>query len=53
MDISVSEKKSAQKDFIVLKAIVFPYINILWLGCIVMTIGILLAIRHRIKRNKE
>lgn len=53
VDILVSEKNEGKKDFIVLKAIVFPYINILWMGCIVMIIGTLLAIRNRLKRNKE
>ncbi|MBI4931277.1 MAG: cytochrome c biogenesis protein CcsA [Bacteroidetes bacterium] len=53
VDISVSEKQSGKKDFIVMKAIVFPYINVLWMGCIIMIIGTLLAIRHRLKRNKE
>lgn len=53
VDISVSEKASAKKEFIVMKAIVFPYINVLWMGCIIMIIGTVLAIRHRLKRNKE
>jgi cytochrome c-type biogenesis protein CcmF len=51
VDISVSEKASGKKDFIVMKAIIFPYINILWMGCIIMIIGTTLAIRHRLKRN--
>jgi len=48
IDVSVSEKKSDKKDFIVMKAIVFPYINILWMGCIIMIIGTLIAIRRRL-----
>lgn len=51
VDISVSEKVADKKDFIVMKAIVFPYINILWMGCLIMIIGTVLAIRHRLKRN--
>jgi cytochrome c-type biogenesis protein CcmF len=51
VDISVSEKVSDKKDFIVMKAIVFPYINILWTGCLIMVIGTILAIRHRLKRS--
>jgi cytochrome c-type biogenesis protein CcmF len=53
IDISVSEKAADKKDFIVMKAIVFPYINILWTGCLIMIIGTILAIRHRLKKNKE
>ncbi len=49
VDISVSEKKLDKKDFIVMKAIVFPYINILWMGCIIMIIGTVMAIRRRIR----
>jgi cytochrome c-type biogenesis protein CcmF len=53
VDISVSEKISGNKDFIVMKAILFPYINVLWMGCIIMIIGTVLAIRHRLKRNNQ
>ncbi|MBL7888467.1 MAG: cytochrome c biogenesis protein CcsA [Bacteroidia bacterium] len=53
VQISVQEKKSNIKDFIVMQAIIFPYINILWIGCIVMAIGTLLSIWERIKKNKR
>lgn len=49
VDISVMEKKSDKKDFIVMKAIVFPWINLLWTGCLVMIIGTFMAIRKRIR----
>lgn len=39
-----------QPKYIVMKAIVFPYINLLWLGTIVMLIGFGLATWHRLKR---
>lgn len=51
VDISFSQKKVNKNDFIVMKAVVFPFINILWLGCLIMIIGTLLALRHRIKRQ--
>jgi len=51
VDISVSEKKSDKKYFIVMKAIVFPYINVLWMGCLIMIIGTIMAVRHRLKRT--
>lgn len=51
IDVSVSEKISDKKDFIVMQAIVFPYINILWMGCVIMIIGTLVAIRKRTQRD--
>jgi cytochrome c-type biogenesis protein CcmF len=36
-----------QKDYVVLKAIVKPQINILWIGTIIMLIGFTLAIFRR------
>lgn len=50
-EIAMQEKKANKRDFIVMQALVFPYINILWIGCIVMVIGTLLAIVERLKRN--
>ncbi|HVA98305.1 MAG TPA: hypothetical protein VNG53_05370, partial [Bacteroidia bacterium] len=53
IDISISEKKSVAKDYIVMTAIIFPFINILWIGCIIMVIGTIIAIRARLKSNKQ
>lgn len=36
-----------QKDYVVMKAIVKPYINVLWLGTIIMLIGFTVAIIRR------
>lgn len=49
VEIQHSEKKANRKDFIVMEAYLFPYINILWLGCVVMFFGTVIAIYHRIK----
>jgi cytochrome c-type biogenesis protein CcmF len=49
IEITMSEKLANNKDFIVMKAFVFPYINVLWLGCIIMAIGTGIAIRERIR----
>ncbi len=38
-----------EKPFIVMKAIVFPLINLLWIGCILMAIGTGIAVYQRIK----
>ena len=53
IEISLQEKKSNIKDFIVMQAIIFPYINILWIGCIVMVIGTSLSIWERIKKSNR
>ena len=37
------------RDFIIMKAIIFPLINLLWLGCILMALGTGIAIWQRIK----
>jgi len=50
IEISISENKSKQRDFIVMEATIFPGINILWMGCIIMIIGTLIAMRDRIKQ---
>ncbi len=51
------EVSTTQKDFIVLKAIQKPGINILWTGTLVMMLGFIIAIRRRFRefaqmRNK-
>ncbi len=42
-----------KSDFVILKAIVFPGINILWLGCIVLTIGFIMSIFQRFSEGKR
>lgn len=49
LEIMVYQKPLPQKKWIVFKAIKFPYINFLWLGTIVMTIGFIMAIYRRLK----
>jgi cytochrome c biogenesis factor len=44
---------SSQPDYIVINAIINPYINILWAGAIVMTIGFILAFRKRIRSREH
>lgn len=39
-----------EREYIVMEAIVFPYINILWTGCIIMALGCIIAIRSRVKQ---
>jgi len=52
VEIQLSEKVTNSKDFVVLEAYMFPYINVLWLGCIIMIIGTVIAIVERRRTNK-
>ena len=48
MQILVEQKLN---KFIIMKAIKFPFINVLWLGCFVMVFGILLSMLRRKQEN--
>jgi cytochrome c-type biogenesis protein CcmF len=48
MQILVEQKLN---KFIIMKAIKFPFINVLWLGCFVMVSGIFLSFLRRKKEN--
>jgi cytochrome c-type biogenesis protein CcmF len=50
IEITMSEKLSNTRDYIVMKAYVFPYINVLWLGCLVMAVGTIIAIVERMRK---
>lgn len=42
-----------QPKFIVMKGIIFPYINLLWLGTVMMVIGFGVATWHRLELRKK
>ena len=48
----ISSEKDTSGDFIIMKAIVFPWINLVWAGTIIMIIGFMLSIIKRIKDLK-
>jgi len=52
IEIQMSEKVNNSKEFVVLEAYMFPFINVLWLGCFVMVIGTIVAIVERRRTNK-
>jgi cytochrome c-type biogenesis protein CcmF len=52
VEMTVWEHESVRKDFVVMQAVIFPQINWLWLGCVLMTIGSFLAVRMRIRQRK-
>lgn len=41
------------KDYIVMKAFVFPFINVLWLGTLVMIVGFLMSIYQKVKAIRK
>lgn len=45
--------RSWKKEYIVLQAIVFPFINILWVGCIIMVLGSAMAVVNRVRMNRK
>ncbi len=49
-EVMVYEKPEAAKDWLVFKSIEFPYINLYWVGTIVMVVGFVMSI---IRRKKE
>ena len=38
-------------EFIIMQAKTFPLINLLWLGCIFMLVGSIMAVFYRVKRS--
>jgi cytochrome c-type biogenesis protein CcmF len=46
------KQPAAENDYVVMKAIVFPHINILGLGVIIMSLGTILALFRRLKQTK-
>jgi cytochrome c-type biogenesis protein CcmF len=50
LELMVYQKPKAERDWVVMKAIEFPFINLFWGGTMVMVVGFLLSI---FRRNKE
>lgn len=53
LQVLLAEKNANAGDFVIMQAIVFPYINVLWIGCIIMVLGTLVAVVNRIRANKS
>ncbi|MCB0757338.1 MAG: cytochrome c biogenesis protein CcsA [Flavobacteriales bacterium] len=41
----------SEREFVIMQAIIFPGINILWIGCILMTLGSFVAVRQRVRKK--
>ena len=49
LEIGIKESKSLT-NLITLKVYEFPFINVLWIGVVVMTIGFMMSMYKRIKQ---
>lgn len=49
IELEIKESREPM-DYVVLKALVFPYINVLWIGILIMTIGFAMSIVKRVRR---
>lgn len=52
IEIETAEQDSSG-DFIIMKAIVFPWINLVWGGTIIMVIGFMMAIVRRVQEHRR
>ena len=52
IQIKAYEHIDNDKPFIVMKAIIFPYINLLWIGMIIMALGTGMAMIQLFKQKK-
>jgi len=50
LEMILYQKPKAEKKWVVMKAIKFPFINLFWAGNILMVVGFLISI---FRRNKE
>ena len=53
LEMTVWEHESVRRDFVVMQAVMFPLINVLWFGCILMAIGTALAVLSRYQRDRK
>ena len=53
ISVYISEKKSNKRDFVVMEAMIFPCINVLWIGCLIMITGTIIAMRERQSRLRD
>jgi cytochrome c-type biogenesis protein CcmF len=51
--ILIAEKEGNSRDFIIMKAIIFPHINLLWIGCILLAVGTWIAVVRRLRESRQ
>lgn len=53
LELNIFRTKNFVPDYIIMKAVEFPFINFLWLGSLVMVIGIIFSIVQRVREPKS
>ena len=53
LEMTVWEHESVRRDFVVMQASIFPLINVLWIGCILMAMGTSMAVWARWKTDTK
>lgn len=53
MELTVWEHESVRRDFVVMQASIFPLINVLWIGCLLMAIGTFMAVWSRWNKDPK
>lgn len=53
IEVAMREVKSDNENFIIMQAIIFPGINILWSGCFLMVFGTFFAVVRRLGQRKN
>jgi cytochrome c-type biogenesis protein CcmF len=49
----ILEVFEVRPDFVIIKTVIFPFINLLWFSIIVMLVGFVIAFRHRWKHREK
>ena len=53
LELNLAEMKPREDQYIIMKAIVFPYINVLWGGVVIMVAGMVMAMVARIREYRR
>ncbi len=53
IQLLIAEKNPGPKEYVIMKAIKFPMINLLWLGTVVLVIGFSMAVMDRYREAKR
>jgi len=53
VEFSIAEANPGPKEYIIMKAIKFPFINVLWLGTVILVLGFSMAIMDRYREAKR
>ncbi|MFO7979088.1 MAG: cytochrome c biogenesis protein CcsA [Bacteroidales bacterium] len=49
----VVEVFEPRPDFIIIKTVIFPFINLLWASCLVILAGLIMSFRHRWRKSPQ